>query len=87
MATTKVTSVTDGDTFVGTGNIVYRLEGVDTPERGKPDYQKAKGYLTKLIDGKTVSTVVKATDKYGRKIVQVTYGGASINKKVKDQFG
>ena len=87
MATTKVKSVTDGDTFVGTGDIVYRLEGVDTPEKGEPKYQEAKDYLTRLIDGEIVSIVEKATDDYGRKIVQVTFDGESINKKVKNKFG
>ena len=84
---TTVKSVTDGDTFVGSGDISYRLEGVDTPERGYPRYEEARQYLKSLIDGKTVEVDVKARDRYGRSVAQVRYNGVNINKKVKEKFG
>lgn len=39
---TTVKTITDGDTFKGTGDVVYRLEGVNTPERREPQYEEAK---------------------------------------------
>ena len=68
---TTVKSVTDGDTFVGSGGIRYRLEGVDTPERGYPRYEAAKQFLNSLIGRKTVDVDVKARDIHGRSVAQV----------------
>ena len=84
---TKVTSVTDGDTFVCSGSVIYRLERVDMPERNRPRYEETKRYLYSLIYGKTVSVYVKAKDTYGRFVAQVRDGYKNINKLVKDKFG
>ena len=84
---TTVKTITDGDTFKGTGDVVYRLEGVNTPERREPKYEEAKQYLRSLIGGKTVSIDVKARDVYGRSVVQVWHNQIIINEKVRNRFG
>jgi len=80
----KLVRCVDGDTadlevdlgFYMTAKIRCRLEGVNTPERGKPDYKKATAMLENLIatqcddDGYFEITTSK-TGKYGRWIVDI----------------
>ena len=87
METTKVLSVTDGDTFEGSGGVIFRLEGVDTPERGQRGYEAAKTELHSLIYGKTVSVHVVTRDVYGRYVAQVKLGTKNINRHMKLKYG
>jgi endonuclease YncB( thermonuclease family) len=55
--TGRVVNIVDGDTFdieASPENVRVRLCGVDSPERGEPDFHAAKEVLRKLIAGKTV---------------------------------
>ena len=80
----KLVRCVDGDTadievdlgFYMTAKIRGRLTGVDTPERGKPDYKKATAMLENLITAQSdeegyfnVST--GKTGKYGRWLVSI----------------
>jgi len=80
----KLVRCVDGDTadieidlgFHMTAKIRGRLTGVDTPERGKPDYKKATAMLENLITAQSdeegyfhVST--GKTGKYGRWLVSI----------------
>ena len=80
----KLIRCVDGDTadieidlgFHLTARIRGRLLGVDTPERGKPDYKKATAMLENLIciqsDGEGYFTVrTEKTGKYGRWLVDI----------------
>jgi micrococcal nuclease len=82
----EVTKVIDGDTFEVSpnwkwnkqkGNTV-RLNGYDTPEKGKPGYEAAKDKLTRLIYSKDVElkNVIKTT--YGRLLCDVYYKGKNL---------
>ena len=53
-ATSVVSSVTDGDTFVTTSEGIIRLADVDAPETYEVGYQDSKDYLFSLIYGNTV---------------------------------
>lgn len=77
-----VKRVLDGDTFIDGQNINYRLSDVDAPEKGKPGYQKARNQLKKLIEGKDVSIVEVAKDKYKRTLVRAYIGRESVIKKM-----
>tara|TARA_Y100000401_G_C8304107_1_gene215900 strand:+ start:720 stop:1019 length:300 start_codon:yes stop_codon:yes gene_type:complete len=80
----KLVRCVDGDTadlevdlgFYMTAKIRCRLEGVNTPERGKTDYKKATAMLENLIatqcdeEGYFEITTSK-TGKYGRWIVDI----------------
>ena len=80
----KLVRCVDGDTadlevdlgFYMTAKIRCRLAGVNTPERGKPDYKKATAMLENLIatqcdnEGYFDITTSK-TGKYGRWIVDI----------------
>ena len=80
----KLIRCVDGDTadleidlgFYMTARIRCRLLGVDTPERGQPDYKKATAMLENLIamerdeEGYFTITTHK-TGKYGRWIVYI----------------
>ena len=80
----KLVRCVDGDTadididlgFHLTARIRGRLLGVDTPERGKPDYKKATAMLENLIsiqsDGEGYFTVrTEKTGKYGRWLIDI----------------
>ncbi len=44
-----VDRIIDGDTFESKDNIVYRMIGIDTPERGEDGYKEAGEYLASTI--------------------------------------
>ena len=80
----KLNRCVDGDTadleidlgFYLTATVRCRLLGVDTPERGKPDYKKATAMLHNLIvsqmdnEGYFIVHIGK-TGKYGRWLVDI----------------
>jgi endonuclease YncB( thermonuclease family) len=49
-----VEEVDDGDTFVLTNGIIVRLVGINTPEKGQPNYQTAMHKLYDLVIDKKV---------------------------------
>ena len=82
--TIPVVRVIDGDTFkirelvvFGQGHVPIisttsvRLLRVDTPERGQPDYQRAKEMLETLVS-KGVALEVTKRDSFGRWLAEVS---------------
>lgn len=58
-----------------------RFIGIDTPERGECGYKEAKARLSKLIAGRTVSTVDvpgNVKDRWGRELGYVELDGRDI---------
>ncbi|MBZ9572487.1 thermonuclease family protein [Patescibacteria group bacterium] len=84
MAKIKVKKVVDGDTFKNTRDRFFRLAKVNTPEKRKRGYQKAKETLKKFIEGKELIIKVEGTS-YGRKVVIAKIPGEkmTINTKMK----
>ena len=78
----QVERVVDGDTLlvlidVGLGCIMHerlRLRGVNTPELGTPEGEKAKKYVAGLLPaGSTIVIKSYRTDDYGRFVVDTFY--------------
>ena len=74
--TVRVTRIVDGDTFRGltsdSTGIVFRLYGIDAPEKNQAFADKSTQYLSDLIVGQTVGIKVqKKRDQYGRPVVWV----------------
>jgi len=80
----KLNRCVDGDTadleidlgFYLTAKVRCRLLGVDTPERGKPDFKKATAMLHNLIVSETDDegyfiVHVGKTGKYGRWLIDI----------------
>jgi endonuclease YncB( thermonuclease family) len=63
-----VESVTDGDTFILKNGQDVRLIGINAPERGKENFDKAKEKLDKMTSGKKVYLEYDRTqdDQFGR---------------------
>ncbi len=84
----KVFNVVDGDTLDVTVDLGLRvtiemrirLYGVNTPERGQPNWAEATAMLTALTLGQTVTaSTVKPHDKYGRWLASiVTTDGVDV---------
>jgi micrococcal nuclease len=81
----KVTRVVDGDTVDLEVDLGYhistsirgRLLGIDTPERGQPDFALATDTLASLLEENTdedgyVSIKSTKTGKFGRWLVEIT---------------
>ena len=66
----KVVKVVDGDTFDGMNRdglvLRFRINAIDTPERGQAYCNVATNYLKSLIAGKNIKVSVKEKDRYGR---------------------
>ncbi len=80
----RVKKIVDGDTFQDTRNRFFRLSEIDTPEKRKLGYQKAKETLKNFIGGEKL--IVKVEGKsYNRKVVQAKKPGEkmTINEKMK----
>lgn len=80
----KVNKITDGDTFQDTKNRFYRLANIDTPEKKKVGYNKAKEVLKGLILGEELIVNIEGQS-YGRKVVIARKPGekTTINDKMK----
>ncbi|NPV00003.1 MAG: thermonuclease family protein [Brevinematales bacterium] len=84
----RVLYVIDGDTFTGVTNtgfyekkdiIVFRLYGIDAPEKKQNYGLSSKTALFNLISGKQVEIIKDyGKDKYDRNIVLLTYSGTNI---------
>ncbi len=76
--TARLGYVVDGDTIRLANGQYVRLIGIDTPERGRPYYEAAKGNLDRLIDGQVQlvnPASVDDVDHYGRLLRYVRDGG------------
>ena len=66
----KVVKVIDGDTFDGMNNdglvLRFRINAIDTPEKGQAYCNVATNHLKNLIAGKKIKVTVKDKDRYGR---------------------
>lgn len=81
----KVVEITDGDTFtlqVDKTKQRIALAGVDCPEDGQPFSNEAKQALSGKILGKTVETVWRERDRYGRILGVVRLGGECVNTQL-----
>lgn len=58
----------------------FRLYGVDTPERGQPDYTEARQFNESLapVGASVVVKTYKAPDKYGRFLAEVWVTETSV---------
>lgn len=77
--TARVTTVVDGDTVHvvadGGRELVVRLEGIDTPERGEPFSTEARNAARVLLFGKGVRLKATDVDRYGRLVARVSVAG------------
>lgn len=70
---TEATDVLDGDTFVIKNGMTVRLLGIDSPGRGKQNFENAKSYLAHLIIDKKLKFEYDTyqDDKFGRILAYV----------------
>ena len=83
MTKIRVKKIIDGDTFQDTRNRFFRLAGIDTPEKRKRGYSKAKETLENMISKKEL--IIKVEGKsYNRQVVTVRIPGekTTINNKM-----
>ena len=83
MATGKVKTVIDGDTFMLAGGQPVRLANVHAPELGTSQGAAARRALQRLLQqGDTVGISPKAKS-YGRTVARVTKNGKSVNDSMR----
>jgi len=79
-------TITDGDTVkfkLGSDTLNVRLVGINTPEKGEPNYAASKRFLFNRIWGKTVTIKVDPEhqwDKFSRALGTIFLDGVNINK-------
>ena len=72
------THVEDGDTFSTRQGVWIRLARVNAPEKGHPNYDKAKKLLSDLILNKIIVYRQVGTS-FNRIVAEVTQDGKNIN--------
>lgn len=82
----KIVGITDGDTVkalvtVGKGKLQLRvrLDGIDAPEKAQPFGERSRQWLSSQVFQKDVELAVKGTDKYGRTLARIHFGGKDID--------
>lgn len=79
-----VTEIVDGDTIkTSVRKRPVRIQGIDTPEKGKPGYSEAKKALVNLLKDEKVTVTPLATDNYGRTVAKVKKGNALVKNLMK----
>lgn len=76
---TAVRYIIDGDTFVLNNGDIIRLQGIDTPEQGDINYDKAAYELQNKLIGKKLTLEGTEDDIYGRKVRFVFADGNNVN--------
>ncbi len=71
--------VIDGDTLVLNNGDTIRLSGIDAPEKGDVDYDRAAYELQRRIIGRQLKLEGTEEDKYGRKLRFVYAEGVNVN--------
>lgn len=76
--------VVDGDTFVLNNGEVVRLLGIDTPEMGDANYDRASYELQRLLQGRNLSFEADVTDRdiYGRLLRYIYAEDVFVNLKL-----
>ena len=77
-----VTRILDGDSFQvrqGRNTMTIRLYGIDCPEYQQPGGQRAKKLTSALVKGRRVEILPMDTDRYGRIVAVVRFGGMVLN--------
>jgi len=74
--------VVDGDTFYYK-NKMYRISGIDTPEKGQYNCEQAKIRLETLLKYGNVEIEEITKDEYGRNVVKVWVNGENISDILK----
>ena len=89
-----VDRIIDGDTFESLDKTVYRLIGINTPERGEYGYEEATKFLSSIIwtnckwhmseksPWREVRVHTDGKGRYGRTLAYVSCNGGSINEKM-----
>ena len=79
-----VTKIVDGDTIeTSVRKRPIRIEGIDTPEKGKQGYSDAKKALKNLLKDEKVTVIPVATDCYGRTVAKVKKGNTLVTNLMK----
>ncbi len=71
--------VIDGDTFVTNNGDTIRLLGIDSPEKGDAQYDRAGYELQRRLVGRQLTFEGIEEDKYGRKLREVFAEGKHVN--------
>jgi micrococcal nuclease len=65
----------------------FRLEGIDTPERGQTGYDTATEHLNRLLKDRDICVESSKTGKFGRWLATLYVGEKNINKQmIKDGY-
>jgi micrococcal nuclease len=65
----------------------FRLEAIDTPERGQQGYQAATEHLQRLLEDRDICVESRKTGKYGRWLATLYVGNKNINAQmIKDGY-
>lgn len=77
----NITRIIDGDTVKNSEDESIRLLGINSPEKGKPYYDKSKNFLKNKIFNKTVKLkfVNEKRDRYDRILAYIILNGKNIN--------
>ncbi|MES0874319.1 thermonuclease family protein [Sinimarinibacterium thermocellulolyticum] len=78
----EVVRVHDGDTLTLRCDgkpLTLRLAGIDAPEYRQPGGREARAALAALIDGRPLAVAVTASDRYGRRIGDISIDGNEVS--------
>lgn len=76
----RIARVIDGDTFVDSDGVTYRLGNINTPETGTNGADEAARYL-RLLEGRDVKVEIQGVDKYGRTLARL-YAPEYVNREL-----
>lgn len=81
-----VTRIIDGDTVELSGGERIRLAGLQTPERGEPEYYKAGLHLANLCLRRPVKVVRFPERTYNRTVGVLWVGNRQVNAVMRKRF-
>ena len=78
--------VIDGSTFWSSRWGKVKVDGVESPREGEPEYEEAKRFLSDMLNSGSIKIIPIRKDKEGGIVAKVLVGGEDLAGKIRERI-
>lgn len=76
----------DGSTFWSSRWGRVRVYGVESLQEGEPEYEEAKGFLSDMLNSRSIKIIPIRKDREGGIVAKVLVGGEDLAEKIRKRI-
>lgn len=76
----------DGSTFWSSRWGEVRIDEVESPQEGEPEYEEAKRFLSHMLNSRSIAIIPIRKDKEGKIVARVLAGGEDLAEKIRERI-